>query len=885
MGHHTDTCHSTASPPRCFHGERAVRLLVLLGVISCAIPGSRCAADDSPTAEPQVAIQRVSSERKYELGTARLRAEPYIDRKYSLRKLPERLVDARMVRTSMDDDYVATDDHLRLELPGTTEVLVAVDTRGERLPGWMNGWTLCDESLTVDNIEYRLYHRIVAAGVVILGGNDRSKTGARSNYFVLLLPSQARPATPARQFAADQFEQQVWPLLQQRCHACHGADLQEGGLRLDVRSRALQGGDTAVAIVPGSSERSELLARLTTDNPARRMPQGDEALASSEISLLKTWIEGGAPWPDPLAGRETPSTHWAYQPIGSPVVPEVGLVGWGHNPIDAFVLSRLEQAGLVPSPEADRSTLIRRLSLDLRGIPPAPEELQAFVNETSPDAWNRLVDRFLAAPQFGERWARHWLDLARFAESDGYENDNPRPHAWRFRDWVINATNADLPFDQFTIEQLAGDLVDDGSAASRIATGFHRNTLHNSAGGADGEEFRTRAVKDRTAVTATVWLGLTWQCAECHTHKYDPIAQREYYQLYAFFNDADHDQVGEAATLRKTERVTRVHRRGNFLEPAAEVPPGVPAFLPELTPRGERPDRLDLARWLVSPAQPLTPRVAVNTVWQHLLGVGLVPTPDNFGVRGEPATHPELLDWLAGEFAGRTPGQRWIEPWSRKSLIRLIVTSAVYRQSSRQPKEPPAADPTNRLLWRQNRVRLESEVVRDVALSASGLLVAELGGPSIQPVLPRGLGQLSELKNERFQETSGNPYRRGLYVHTQRTYPYPMFATFDGADGNACLVLRDRSTTPLQALTLLNDPAIDDCARRLGERLQEGTLDDTHRLVLGCHLCLSRDPGEPEREILQRLVGELRDLSATEAQVWHGVARALLNLEETITRE
>ena len=862
-----------------------LRLFVVCGAIAGSRSPGLALADDAAAGEGEVAIQRVSSDRKYELGTARLRAEPYIDRKYVLRKLPERLVDARMVRTSMDDDYVDTEDHLRLELSGTTEVIVAVDAHGERTADWMKRWSLIEETLAVDNIDYRLYRRIVPAGVVTLGGNARRTTGARSNYFVLLLPSQAHPDIPAPIFAADRFEPQIWPLLQQRCHGCHGADLQEGGLRLDVRSRALQGGDTAIAISPGSGERSELLARLTTDNSARRMPLGEHPLSADEVALLRSWIEGGAPWPDSHAGREAPSAHWAYQPIGNPAIPDVRTSGWVRTPIDAFVLSRLEEAGLTPSPEADRATLIRRLSLDLRGIPPSPAELRAFVADTSPEAWNQLVDRFLAAPEYGERWARHWLDLARFAESDGYENDNPRPHAWRFRDWVIDATNADLPFDQFTIEQLAGDLVEGANAASRIATGFHRNTLHNSAGGADGEEFRTRAVKDRTTVTATVWLGLTWQCAECHTHKYDPIAQREYYQLYAFFNDTDHDQVGEAATLRKSERVTRVHRRGNFLEPAAEVRPGVPAFLPEMKARGGRPDRLDLAHWLVSAGQPLTPRVAVNTVWQHLLGAGLVPTPDNFGVRGEPASHPELLDWLAGEFAGRKEGQGWIAPWSRKGLIRLIVTSAVYRQSSRHPGEPPAVDPANRLLWRQNRLRLESEAVRDLALAASGLLVAQVGGPSIQPVLPRGLGQLSELKNERFQETSGNPYRRGLYVHTQRTYPYPMFATFDGADGNACLVLRDRSTTPLQALTLLNDPAMDECARRLGDRLRESTLDETNRLMLGCELCLSRVPEEHERKILQGLVDDLRGLSATEAEVWYGVARALLNLEETITRE
>lgn len=871
------------------------RLLVVLLAFAGGRAPSLEANDDAPAVEGRIGISRVSSDRKYELGTARLRAAPYIDRKYTLRKLPERLVDARMVRTSMDDDYVTTDDHLRLELPETTEVIVAVDAHGERLADWLKPWSLCEETLAVDNIDYRLYRRIVPPGIVTLGGNDRRMTGARSNYFVLLLPAQEIPETPALPFPVEQFQQQVWPLLQRRCHGCHGADLQEGGLRLDVRSRALQGGDTAVAIAPGSNTDSELLVRLTTGNSAKRMPLGEEPLSEAEIGLLQSWVEGGAPWPDSLAGREVPSTHWAFQPIGSPAVPEVRGAEWVRTPIDVFVLSRLEKAGLTPSEEADRSTLIRRLSLDLRGIPPTPEELRAFVADSSPEAWSQLVERFLAGPQFGERWARHWLDLARFAESDGYENDNPRPYAWHYRDWVISAINADLPFNRFTVAQLAGDLLEGAGSAERLATGLHRNTLQNSAGGADAEEFRTRAVKDRTAVTATIWLGLTWQCAECHTHKYDPIAQREYYQLYAFFNNADHAQEGEAATLRESERVTRVHRRGNFLEPGAEVRPGVPAFLPELTPRGTRADRLDLARWLVSNEQPLTPRVAVNAIWQHLFGVGLVPTADNFGVRGEPPSHPELLDWLALRFArGRvqpgpdsSPGvpELFLEPWSRKSLIRLIVNSSVYRQSSHSPAVPMAEDPDNRLLWRQNRLRLEAEAIRDVALAASGLLVTQVGGPSIQPVLPRGLGEASDLKSERFQETGGNPYRRGLYVHTQRTFPYPFFATFDGADGNSCLVQRDRSTTPLQALALLNDPAMEECARRLGTRLQAATLDESARLSLAFELCLSRQPEMEERVIVQDLLESLRGASGSDDALWQGVARTLLNLEQTITRE
>lgn len=689
---------------------------------------------------------------------------------------------------------------------------------------------------------------------------------------------------PKRDAAAD-FAGKIQPLLASRCLSCHGPDAQEGGLRLDIRRLALAGGDTATAIVPRASDKSAVIARITSNDPKNRMPLDDEPLSPEEIQLLRNWIDAGAIWPDEVAGHEAAPDHWSFQPIVS-AKPPVVESSWARTPVDAFVLSRLRQNGLEPSVEAVGRTLIRRLSLDLLGLPPSPEEVEEFTADRSVDAYERLVDRLLASPRFGERWGKHWLDLARFAESDGYENDGHRPHMWRYRDWVIDAINADMPFDRFTIAQIAGDLLEDATSQDRVATAFHRNTLHNSAGGADAEEFRSRAVKDRTAVTAAIWMGLTWNCAECHTHKYDPIAQREYYGLYAFFNNADHDSEADVPTIKKADRITQVHVRGNFLELGATVEPVVPAFLPELKPRSSNADRLDLARWLVSPQHPLTARVAVNHVWQHLFGNGLVPTPDNFGRKGESPTHLELLDWLAAEFAGLSNSEQpFVKPWSCKSLIRLIVCSAVYKQIAVRPEHPPANDPENRLLWRQNRFRIEAETIRDVALTASGLLNGNVGGPSIQPPLPKGLTQLSELKNERFQEASGSPYRRGLYVHMQRTFPYPLFATFDGPDGNTCTMQRDRSTTPLQALTLLNDPAIDDCAQALGKRLTMTTNDPQQRMNLGFELCLSRPPDERERAIVTELIDQTTRSGASDEAMWYGVARMLLNLDETITRE
>jgi hypothetical protein len=676
------------------------------------------------------------------------------------------------------------------------------------------------------------------------------------------------------------FVLEIQPILQERCFACHGSQKQEAGLQLDIRRRAYLGGDTGPAIVPGSSVTSELIRRITTDDEAQRMPPDEEPLPAEQIALLRRWVDQKAPWPDALAGKESFDDHWSFRAINRPEVPHVVDPNWTRNPIDAFVLAKLEREKISPSPEAARRTLARRLSLDLLGLPPSPSEVDAFENNASPDAYEQFVDRLLGSKHFGERWGKHWLDLATFAESDGYENDRPRPHAWRYRDWVIDSINRDLAFDQFTIEQIAGDLLPNARPDQRIAAGLHRNTLYNSAGGADKEEFRTKAVKERTATTGVVWMGLTLNCCECHSHKYDPIAHREYYQFYAFFNNADDASEGEAATFKPATRVTQIHKRGSFLDLGPAVDPGTPNFLPPLVARGPLADRLDLARWIVSSENPLTARVAVNHVWQHLFGQGLVPTPENYGRKGEAPTHVELLDWLASEFRDMQG-----IAWSRKQLIRLIVTSATYRQGSAFREELATVDPDNRLLARQNRYRIEGELVRDLALAACGLLDPTVGGASVQPPLPKGLGQLAELKNENFIEANGNPHRRGIYVHMQRTFPFPMLAAFDAPDGNQCIVMRDRSTTPMQALTLLNEPTVDECARALGKRLISSTQDQRRRFLLGYELCLSRAPSDVELVIMRSLVERQVQAGANEEAVWRGVARTLMNLDEFITRE
>jgi hypothetical protein len=641
-----------------------------------------------------------------------------------------------------------------------------------------------------------------------------------------------------------------------------------------------------------------------------------------------------------------------------PAVPAVKSKRCVRNPIDAFILARLERNGIVPSPEADRTTLIRRLFLDLTGLPPTPQQAREFVADTRPDAYEQLVDELLMSPHFGERWGRHWLDLARYADTSGYQIDRPRPSAWLFRDWVIDSFNADQPFDQFTIEQLAGDLLPGATLAQKTAAGFHRLTLSNHEEGVDSEEFRCKAKVDRVNTTATAWLGLTVACAECHNHKYDPISQREYYQLYAFFNNADEadlpaPQPEDAARLEKRKKewddeqvrlkaaiamaaktnewnaaqlrkqmarhrrerpraettahsfqestnapLASIHVRGDFLRPGEQVHGATPAVLHKFSPRNASPDRLDLARWIVDPANPLTARVAVNHVWQHLFGRGLVNTPNDFGTRGEPPSHPELLDWLAVSFQSTseldhaTRNTQHALAWSRKALIRLIVTSATYRQSSHARRELAERDPLNLLLARQNRLRVESEILRDLHLAASGLLNDEIGGPSFRPVMPEELRKLGNAGAFSWDNSTGPElYRRGLYIFAQRTVPYPTSMTFDQANPCESCPQRERSTTPLQALTLLNHGLFVECDRALAARIAALPGSSTReKIESGFELCLTRPPSREELDRLERLYQEALAAPAAkpdeaQATAFLHVAQVLLNLDEFMTRE
>jgi hypothetical protein len=740
----------------------------------------------------------------------------------------------------------------------------------------------------------------------------------------LVLTGRGATSGPDVDFARD-----IRPILARSCVSCHGPEKQRGGLRLDTAAGLRAGGDSGPPVAPGDSARSRLYRAITGHKDAKVMPPQEPRLAAVDIARIKAWIDQGAKLPAREHVAEGPKvTHWAFQPIRCPPVPAIRNPQSAiRNPIDAFIVARLEAEGLKPAPEADPVTLLRRLSLDLTGLPPTPQEIAAFLAESSAKpqaAWERQVERLLASPHYGERWGRHWLDLARYADSNGYSIDSPRT-AWPYRDWVIAALNRDLPFDRFTVEQLAGDLLPSATLDQKIATGFHRNTLINEEGGIDPEQFRVEAVIDRINTTGSVWLGLTVGCAQCHSHKYDPLSQREYYQLFAFFNNQDEPRLplgvsgpgapprmgkrqGLTAMVlreRATPRATHIMLAGDFTRKGAVVTPGVPAVLPALPAsalqRGGL-SRLDLARWLVRPDHPLTARVTVNRVWAQYFGVGLVETENDFGTRGTPPSHPELLDWLAGEFVR--------QGWSLKALHRLIVHSATYRQASNSRPDLEAIDPRNRLLGRQARLRLEAEIIRDVALAASGLLDRRVGGPSVFPPQPDGVAKFTQVQRAWKTSTGPDRYRRGLYTFFQRSAPYPALTVFDAPDANSSCARRGRSNTPLQSLTLLNDRAFLELARGLAERvLREAPAGDSERLRYAFRLCVAREPSPPEAARLHEYLRSQREefrAAPAEAQAllaaagsgaplsngdgpqraaWTAVARLLLNLDEFITRE
>ncbi len=706
------------------------------------------------------------------------------------------------------------------------------------------------------------------------------------------------------------YARDIKPLFESTCWKCHGAEKQKGGLRLDVRAQAMAGGSNGVAIVAGDSAHSYLMARLRGEGDEKRMPEKAAAFSAAQIGIVAAWIDAGAPWPESAADAKAATVvHWSYVPPVRPIPPSVRAAVWVRNPIDAFVAARLEREQLPPTTEAAPATLIRRVFLDLIGLPPTPAEVEAFLADRAPDAYERVVDRLLASPHYGERWARPWLDLARYADTDGFNFDLPRM-VWPYRDWVIAALNADMPFDRFTIAQLAGDLLPGATQADRVATGFHRNTMHNTEGGVDPEEARWETEIDRTNTTAAVWLGSTFACAQCHNHKYDPISQKDYYGLLAFFDNTNEPTLplgGEVddyngkkkplSALVMAERAgpaqTNLRVRGAYVAKGEVVSAGTPGFLPPMPADSPR-NRLGLARWLVDRGNPLTARVQVNRTWEVLFGHGLVETVEDFGNQGTAPSHPELLDWLAVELM---EGK-----WSMKRLQRLIVTSATYRQSSVVDPGHLERDPSNHLLARGARFRLEAEVIRDNALAVSGLLTAAVGGPSVFPPAPSEVGAINTNKESLPWRTSAGDdrHRRALYTFCRRTAPYAAFTNFDAPSREACLLRRARTDTPLQALTGLNDPAQWEAAQALGRRMVDQGSVVSERVAMGFRLCTARAPtADEQRDLEAAYAHELAAFAKTPAaaaKVCGGagaadlaactmLANALLNLDETMTRE
>ncbi len=1025
----------------------------------------------------------------------------------------------------------------------------------------------------------------------------------------------ARSFQRPRSQAKVNFLRDIQPILAASCYKCHGGDKASGQLKLDVKALAMKGGISGAVIAPGSNKDSRIVHRILGEGGEQRMPLGGAPLTQKQIDLIRRWIDEGAAWPETPQSASSQSEsaipqHWAFVAPVKPASPAVRNQAWARTPIDNFILSRIEKNGLAPSPEAEKTTLLRRLSLDLTGLPPSLQEMDEFLADNSPVAWEKQIERLLRSPHYGERWGRWWLDVARYADTNGFEKDLPRS-IWPYRDWVIKAFNEDMPFDRFTVEQLAGDLLPrqprqprqpqqedpQKDLDQRVATGFLRNSMLNQEGGVDPEQFRVEGLIDRVDAIGNAFLGLTIKCAQCHNHKFDPIKQTEYYQFYAFLNSDDEPEMevpdarvaamrqrirseiarledelmagapdlkdrmaawerkmaydesqwtplmeteihaifgvkferlpdgsflarGDNATSnnyqikartklknitgfriefltdpnlprtgpgrdfdgkfyvsefivdaapadgpdkltritlqdptadyeqpefpvknvidgnqkshwfsdagpglrnqdrkmvfaasrpvgyesgavfsfqlmqkfadavrtpqpnigrfrisvttaekpyadplpsnvrrilaipaaertaeqqrevfsfyrttvaewadtnkkveellrdwpygvttlalapRRWPRETNVFRRGDWKRPGEAVTPGTPALMQPF-PSGAPRNRLGLAQWITDKKNPLTARVIVNRIWQQYFGEGLVSTPEDFGLRCDPPSNAELLDWLAVEFME--------SGWNFKHLHRLITNSAAYRQSSRLTPQLREKDPTNALLARAPRLRVESETVRDIALAASGLLSRKIGGPSVYPPIPDGVLSLGYGGAMPWPTSVGEDrYRRGMYTFWKRNVPYPSMLVFDQPAGDFSCTRRLRSNTPLQALTTLNDQTFVEFAQALALRVwKDGGATDEDKMIYGFRLCTGRNPTASELQKLLKLLADQRPLfdGRTAAAVyvssadlnalpedpagldlhklapWTMVARVLLNLDETITKE
>ena len=763
--------------------------------------------------------------------------------------------------------------------------------------------------------------------------------------------------------ASVDFNRDIRPILSDHCFACHGPDEHErkGKLRLDTSEGAHRGGETGSTIVPGNPGESELIHRIFSSDPDEVMPPpgAHKELSNDQKALLRQWIAEGGKYAEP----------WTYLSPEKHPIPAAQSPGWSENWIDNFIQDRLRREGLQPAPDADPVTMVRRLHFDLIGLPPTPAEVSQFLKHWQEDPASCIkttADALLSSPHFGERMAMYWLDLVRYADTCGYHGDQDHSIS-PYRDYVIDAFNEGLPFDQFTREQLAGDLLPDPTVDQKIATGYNRLLQTSHEGGVQAKEYLAIYFADRVRNLSNVWMGATVGCAQCHDHKYDPYTSRDFYALGAFFADIDesqHFRVGsnslptrrppeidvhtkrerkriselenlletarfateadrkkvetELSTLRKATRKTmitvatkprtiRILPRGDWLDDSGPVvEPAFPAFLPgnRKRPGGERLNRLDLANWLTNPSSGvggLTARVMANRFWYLVFGSGISRRLDDFGGQGEAPVHPELLDNLAVEF--------YESGWDVKHMMKLLVTSRSYRQSSLEPAALRERDPYNRLHARQSRYRLPAETIRDNALAISGLLRTDYGGASSKPYQPSGYYRHLNFPTRQYaHHADERQWRRGVYVHWQRQFLHPMLRAFDAPTREECTAERPRSNTPIAAMVLLNDPSFVEAARVFSERiLLEGGNNDEKRLEFAYREALSRAPDEKERNIMARLASHAeqefksdpaaakklistgqspapQNLDPVKHAAWTTVARAILNLSETYTR-
>ncbi len=760
--------------------------------------------------------------------------------------------------------------------------------------------------------------------------------------FACIYMIQACHRPPSNQMSEDpipdsiSYNFHVRPILSDKCFACHGPDAnkRDADLRLDIPEeayKALKSNATAHGIVPFKPKNSEVFLRISSKDTSYIMPPiaTNLTLTATEIAIIEKWIKQGAKY----------EKHWAFTAPKTPTIPKVKNTKWIKNEIDYFVLDKLEHKKIAPNPEAEKERLLRRVSLDITGLPPSLQMMDKFMADNSPNAYEKVVESLMASPAYGERMALHWMDVSRYADSHGYQDDNYRSQ-WPWRDWVIHAFNNNTPYNQFISWQLAGDLMPHSSKEQLLATAFNRNHKITEEGGVIDEEYRVEYVKDRTNTLGKAILGITLECAQCHDHKYDPFSQKEYFQMTAFFNNVKEvgleSTVGGPETFAKkplmeisnadvqdilkfvnkqdtnklivsvmgdqdTLRKTYVLNRGVYDAHGEVVQPSTPKSVLGFSEKYPK-NRLGLTQWLFDKQNPLTSRVFVNQVWQEYFGRGLVKTSGDFGMQGELPSHPELLDWLAVDFMNHG--------WDIKRLVKQIVLSATYRQSAVIDSDKFSVDPDNIFLARAPRYRIPAEHVRDVVLSSSGLLVPTIGGPSVKPYQPAGLWEAATsgrgLLASYRQDHQASLYRRGLYTFIKRTVPPPVMAIFDASNRDQCEVKRLNTNTPLQALAMLNDPTVLEASRVLAARLLQDKTTPEAKITTAFRRIVSRKPKVQEVKQLTAYyadqlkafkqnanadkvltVGEFpidQKINKTQLAALMGVITIIYNLEETITK-